>query len=93
MVVWKVGKTFLIHLSNSMLLEMIVSNLTCMTIEYISFKCAKWIVWSFKPNKYYLHTYCIMDNQLSKYKTIYYFSYYFTKSPNLSKLNAQVIHP
>ncbi|KAF7646494.1 hypothetical protein LDENG_00187380, partial [Lucifuga dentata] len=28
--VWKVGKTFLIHCSSSMLWEMIVSNITCM---------------------------------------------------------------
>ncbi|KAF7642272.1 hypothetical protein LDENG_00261030, partial [Lucifuga dentata] len=36
MEVWKVGKTFLIHRSSSMLWEMIVSNITCMKIEYIS---------------------------------------------------------
>ncbi|KAF7643105.1 hypothetical protein LDENG_00244950 [Lucifuga dentata] len=41
MEVWKVGKTFLIHRSSSMLWEMIVSNVTCMKIEYIRFKHAK----------------------------------------------------
>ncbi|KAF7647014.1 hypothetical protein LDENG_00179000, partial [Lucifuga dentata] len=46
MEVWKVGKTFLIHHSSSMLWEMIVSNLTCMKIEYIRLKHAKWVVWS-----------------------------------------------
>ncbi|KAF7646502.1 hypothetical protein LDENG_00187300 [Lucifuga dentata] len=48
MEVWKVGKTFLIHRSSSMLWEMIVSNVTCMKIEYIRLKHAKWMVWSFK---------------------------------------------
>ncbi|KAF7643517.1 hypothetical protein LDENG_00238020 [Lucifuga dentata] len=48
MEVWKVGKTFLIHRSSSMLWEMIVSNVTCMKIEYIRLKHAKWVVWSFK---------------------------------------------
>ncbi|KAF7651972.1 hypothetical protein LDENG_00103260 [Lucifuga dentata] len=28
--------------------EMIVSNVTCMKIEYIRLKHAKWVVWSFK---------------------------------------------
>ncbi|KAF7662847.1 hypothetical protein LDENG_00224650 [Lucifuga dentata] len=49
--VWKVGKTLLIHHSSSMLWEMIVSNVTCMKIEYIKLKCAKWLVWSFKVEK------------------------------------------
>ncbi|KAF7641466.1 hypothetical protein LDENG_00280450, partial [Lucifuga dentata] len=41
-------KTFLIHLSSSMLWEMIVSNIiTCMKTEDIRFKNAKWVVWSF----------------------------------------------
>ncbi|KAF7655458.1 hypothetical protein LDENG_00055810 [Lucifuga dentata] len=31
-----------------MLWEMIVSNLTCMKIEYIRLKHAKWLVWFFK---------------------------------------------
>ncbi|KAF7645815.1 hypothetical protein LDENG_00197830 [Lucifuga dentata] len=44
MEVWKVGKTFLIHHSSSMLWEMIVSNVTCMKIEYIRLKHAKWVV-------------------------------------------------
>ncbi|KAF7645268.1 hypothetical protein LDENG_00207170 [Lucifuga dentata] len=48
MEVWRVGKTFLIHHSSSMLWEMIVSNVTCMKIEYIRLKHAKWPVWSFK---------------------------------------------
>ncbi|KAF7647806.1 hypothetical protein LDENG_00166260 [Lucifuga dentata] len=47
MEVWKVGKTFLIHRSSSMLWEMIVSNVMCMKIEYIRLKHAKWVVWSF----------------------------------------------
>ncbi|KAF7656202.1 hypothetical protein LDENG_00045120, partial [Lucifuga dentata] len=47
---------FLIHCSSSMLWEMIVSNLMCMKIEYIRLKHAKWVVWYFKPNTYYLHT-------------------------------------
>ncbi|KAF7644654.1 hypothetical protein LDENG_00218330, partial [Lucifuga dentata] len=47
MEVWKVGKTFLIHCSSSMLWEMIVNNVTCMKIEYIRLKHAKWLVWSF----------------------------------------------
>ncbi|KAF7654975.1 hypothetical protein LDENG_00062620 [Lucifuga dentata] len=42
MAVWKVGKTFLIHHSSSMLWEMIVSNVTCMKIEYIRLKHEKW---------------------------------------------------
>ncbi|KAF7647508.1 hypothetical protein LDENG_00171370 [Lucifuga dentata] len=42
MEVWKVGKTFLIHRSSSMLWEMIVSNVMCMKIEYIRLKYAKW---------------------------------------------------
>ncbi|KAF7658697.1 hypothetical protein LDENG_00008960, partial [Lucifuga dentata] len=46
--VWKVGKTFLFHRSSSMLWKMIVSNVTCMKIEYIRLKHAKWMVWSFK---------------------------------------------
>ncbi|KAF7641250.1 hypothetical protein LDENG_00287670, partial [Lucifuga dentata] len=50
MVVWKVGKTFLIHRSSSMLWEMVVSNITCMKIEYIRIKHAKWVVWSFKAS-------------------------------------------
>ncbi|KAF7642132.1 hypothetical protein LDENG_00264130 [Lucifuga dentata] len=33
---------------NSMLWEMIVSNVTCMQIEYIRLKHAKWVVWFFK---------------------------------------------
>ncbi|KAF7647231.1 hypothetical protein LDENG_00175520 [Lucifuga dentata] len=48
MEVWKVGKTFLIHRSSSMLWEMIVSNITCMKIEYTRLKHAKWVEWSFK---------------------------------------------
>ncbi|KAF7652068.1 hypothetical protein LDENG_00102090, partial [Lucifuga dentata] len=48
MEVWKVGKTFLIHRSSSMLWEMIVSNVTCMKTEYIRLKHAKQVVWSFK---------------------------------------------
>ncbi|KAF7641153.1 hypothetical protein LDENG_00291900 [Lucifuga dentata] len=48
MEVWKVGKTFLIHCSSSMLWEMIVSNVTRMKTEYIRLKHAKWVVWSFK---------------------------------------------
>ncbi|KAF7643161.1 hypothetical protein LDENG_00244210, partial [Lucifuga dentata] len=40
--------------SSSILWEMIVSNVTCMKIEYIRLKHAKWMVWSFKPNKYYM---------------------------------------
>ncbi|KAF7649115.1 hypothetical protein LDENG_00146710 [Lucifuga dentata] len=48
MEVWKVGKTFLIHCSSSMLWEMIVSKVTCMKIEHIRLKHAKWVVWSFK---------------------------------------------
>ncbi|KAF7642198.1 hypothetical protein LDENG_00262760 [Lucifuga dentata] len=51
MEVWKVGKTFLIHRSSSMLWEMIVSNVTCMKIEYIRLKHAKWVVWSFNTNR------------------------------------------
>ncbi|KAF7642203.1 hypothetical protein LDENG_00262630, partial [Lucifuga dentata] len=35
MEVWKVGKTFLIHCSSSMLWEMIVSNITCMKINVL----------------------------------------------------------
>ncbi|KAF7646913.1 hypothetical protein LDENG_00180600 [Lucifuga dentata] len=31
-----------------MLWEMIISNVTCMKIEYIRHKHAKWVVWSFK---------------------------------------------
>ncbi|KAF7644049.1 hypothetical protein LDENG_00228930 [Lucifuga dentata] len=42
MEVWKVGKTFLIHCSSSMLWEMTVSNVTCMKTEYIRLKHAKW---------------------------------------------------
>ncbi|KAF7642206.1 hypothetical protein LDENG_00262530 [Lucifuga dentata] len=42
MEVWKVGKTFLIHHSSSMLWEMTVSNITCMKTEYIRLKHAKW---------------------------------------------------
>ncbi|KAF7642628.1 hypothetical protein LDENG_00254200 [Lucifuga dentata] len=42
MEVWKVGKTFLIHRSSSMLWEMIGSNVTCMKTEYIRLKYAKW---------------------------------------------------
>ncbi|KAF7652023.1 hypothetical protein LDENG_00102430 [Lucifuga dentata] len=30
--------------------EMIVSNLTCMQIQYIRHKHAKWMVWSFNAN-------------------------------------------
>ncbi|KAF7661913.1 hypothetical protein LDENG_00250990 [Lucifuga dentata] len=45
MVVWKVGKTFLTHCSSSMLWEMIVNNVTCMKIEYIRLKHAKWVVY------------------------------------------------
>ncbi|KAF7650095.1 hypothetical protein LDENG_00131640 [Lucifuga dentata] len=48
MEVWKVGKTFLIHRSSSMLWEMIVSNIMCMKIEYLRLKHAKWTVWSFR---------------------------------------------
>ncbi|KAF7642976.1 hypothetical protein LDENG_00247080 [Lucifuga dentata] len=48
MEVWKVGKTFLIHCSSSMLCEMTFSNVTCMKTEYIRLKHAKWTVWSFK---------------------------------------------
>ncbi|KAF7642070.1 hypothetical protein LDENG_00265140 [Lucifuga dentata] len=48
MEVWKVGKTFLNHRSSSMLWEMIVINVTYMKIEYIRFKLAKWMEWSFK---------------------------------------------
>ncbi|KAF7640968.1 hypothetical protein LDENG_00002590 [Lucifuga dentata] len=48
MEVWKVGKTFLIHHSSSMLWEMIVSNVKCMKIEYIRLKHSKWMVWCFK---------------------------------------------
>ncbi|KAF7641599.1 hypothetical protein LDENG_00276400, partial [Lucifuga dentata] len=48
--VWKVGKTFVIHCSSSMFWEMIVSNVTCMKIEYIRLKHAKWVVWSFKDS-------------------------------------------
>ncbi|KAF7656318.1 hypothetical protein LDENG_00044070 [Lucifuga dentata] len=44
MEVWKVGKTFLIHRSSSMLWEMIVSNVTCTKIEYIRLKHEKWVV-------------------------------------------------
>ncbi|KAF7647449.1 hypothetical protein LDENG_00172310 [Lucifuga dentata] len=53
MEVWKVGKTFLIHRSSSMLWEMIVSNM-CMNIEYIRLKHAKWVVWSFneRPSRW-----------------------------------------
>ncbi|KAF7651232.1 hypothetical protein LDENG_00113860 [Lucifuga dentata] len=40
MEVWKVGKTFLIHRSSSMLWEMIVSNITCMKIKHIRLKLA-----------------------------------------------------
>ncbi|KAF7645834.1 hypothetical protein LDENG_00197640 [Lucifuga dentata] len=47
MEVWKVGKTFLIHRSSSMLWEMIVSNIMCMKIGYIRLKHAKRVVWSF----------------------------------------------
>ncbi|KAF7646174.1 hypothetical protein LDENG_00192160 [Lucifuga dentata] len=47
MEVWKVGKTFLIHLSSFILWEMTVSNVTCMKIEYIRLIHAKWPVWSF----------------------------------------------
>ncbi|KAF7641640.1 hypothetical protein LDENG_00275660 [Lucifuga dentata] len=47
MEVWKVGKTFLIQRSSSILWEMIVSDVTCMKIEYIRLKHAKWMVWSF----------------------------------------------
>ncbi|KAF7663984.1 hypothetical protein LDENG_00192720 [Lucifuga dentata] len=43
-------KNVLIHRSSSMLWEMIVSNVTCMKIEYIRLKHAKWTVWSFKIN-------------------------------------------
>ncbi|KAF7648806.1 hypothetical protein LDENG_00151430 [Lucifuga dentata] len=43
MAVWKVGKTFLIHCSSSMLWEMIVSNVMCMKIEYIRVKHAEWV--------------------------------------------------
>ncbi|KAF7643877.1 hypothetical protein LDENG_00231690, partial [Lucifuga dentata] len=50
MEVWKVGKTFLIHHSSSMLWEMIVSDVTCMKTEYIRLKRAKWVVWSFKSD-------------------------------------------
>ncbi|KAF7641573.1 hypothetical protein LDENG_00277260, partial [Lucifuga dentata] len=42
MVVWKVGKTILIYCSSSMLWEIILSNVTCMKIEYIGLKHAKW---------------------------------------------------
>ncbi|KAF7643434.1 hypothetical protein LDENG_00239540 [Lucifuga dentata] len=52
MVVWKVGKTILIHGSSGMLWEMIVSNVTCMKIEYIRVKHAKWVVWSFTIVKF-----------------------------------------
>ncbi|KAF7663677.1 hypothetical protein LDENG_00205020 [Lucifuga dentata] len=47
MVVWKVGKKKNHH-SSSMLWEMTISNLTCMKIEYIRLKHAKWVVGSFK---------------------------------------------
>ncbi|KAF7644886.1 hypothetical protein LDENG_00214050 [Lucifuga dentata] len=47
MEVWKVGKTFLILSSSSILWKMIVSNVTCMKIEYIRLKHAKWTIWSF----------------------------------------------
>ncbi|KAF7643757.1 hypothetical protein LDENG_00234090, partial [Lucifuga dentata] len=43
MEVWKVGKTFLIHCSSSMLWEMIARNVTCMKIEYIRLKHEKWL--------------------------------------------------
>ncbi|KAF7647070.1 hypothetical protein LDENG_00177930 [Lucifuga dentata] len=52
MEVWKVGKIFLIHLSSSMLWGMIVSNVTCMKIEYIRLKHAKWLAWSFNSMHY-----------------------------------------
>ncbi|KAF7643162.1 hypothetical protein LDENG_00244190 [Lucifuga dentata] len=51
MEVWKVGKTFLIHHSSSMLWEMIVSNVTCMKIEFIRLNHEKWVVWSFNKEK------------------------------------------
>ncbi|KAF7648815.1 hypothetical protein LDENG_00151310 [Lucifuga dentata] len=47
MEVWKVGKTFLIHCSSSMLWEMIVNNVMCMKIECIRLRHEKWMVWSF----------------------------------------------
>ncbi|KAF7642093.1 hypothetical protein LDENG_00264830 [Lucifuga dentata] len=53
MEVWKVGKTFLIHHSSSMLWEMIVSNVTYMKTEYIRLKHAKWVVWSFKSVEFF----------------------------------------
>ncbi|KAF7645198.1 hypothetical protein LDENG_00208530 [Lucifuga dentata] len=56
MEVWKVGKTFLIHCSSSMLLEMIVSNVTCINIEYIRLKHAKWLVWPFKSSNKQTHS-------------------------------------
>ncbi|KAF7642905.1 hypothetical protein LDENG_00248460 [Lucifuga dentata] len=54
MEVWKVGKTFLIYCSSTMLWEMIVSNVTCMKIEYIRLKHAKWLIWSFNGNSAHL---------------------------------------
>ncbi|KAF7641686.1 hypothetical protein LDENG_00274790, partial [Lucifuga dentata] len=59
MEVWKVGKTFLIHRSSSMLWEMIVSKVTCMKIKYIRIKHAKWVVWSFneKTNNFICEQY------------------------------------
>ncbi|KAF7641613.1 hypothetical protein LDENG_00276280, partial [Lucifuga dentata] len=65
MEVWKVGKTFLIHRSSSILWKMIVSNVTCMKTEYIRLKHAKWTVWSFKHANYRKHSWRIL---LSIYK-------------------------
>ncbi|KAF7643731.1 hypothetical protein LDENG_00233810 [Lucifuga dentata] len=62
MEVWKVGKTFLIHRSSSMLWEMIVCNVICMKIEYIRFKHAKWMVWSFN-----FHLYSLMKSWSFKF--------------------------
>ncbi|KAF7655222.1 hypothetical protein LDENG_00059420 [Lucifuga dentata] len=44
----------------------------------------------FKPNKYCPHTCDVTDNIFQNIK-LFYFSCYFTKSSNLSKLNVQVI--
>ncbi|KAF7666994.1 hypothetical protein LDENG_00084410 [Lucifuga dentata] len=43
-----------------MLWEMNVSNLTCMKIEYIRLKHAKWVVWSF--NKHLSHMFDMQVN-------------------------------
>ncbi|KAF7641355.1 hypothetical protein LDENG_00283790, partial [Lucifuga dentata] len=66
MEVWKVGKTFLIHHSSSMLWEMIVSNVTCLKILYIRLKHAKWVVWSFKLRVWlpYSHKDTLAENEI-----------------------------